>query len=56
MGLVGQITLTLSLTDSTGKTLWQIGMTMDPTSVNLGSVESSSLTVVVKKQINRSLN
>lgn len=49
MGLVGQITLTLSLTDSTGKTLWQIGMTMDPTSVNLGSVESSSLTVVVQK-------
>jgi hypothetical protein len=49
MGLVGQIQLTLSLTDSTGKTLWQIGMTMDPTSVNFGAVESSSLNVVVQK-------
>ncbi len=49
MGLVGQITLTLSLTDATGNTLWQIGMTMDPTSVNFGSVQSSALTVVVQK-------
>jgi Malectin domain len=49
MGLVGQITLTLSLTDTAGHTLWQIGMTMDPTSVNFGAVESSSLNVVVQK-------
>jgi hypothetical protein len=49
MGLSGQITLTLSLTDSTGKTLWQIGMTMDPTSVNFGAVQSSTLNVVVQK-------
>jgi hypothetical protein len=49
MGLVGQIQLTLSLTDNTGHTLWQIGMTMDPTSVNFGSVQSSSLNVVVQK-------
>jgi len=49
MGLVGQIQLTLSLTDNTGKTLWQIGMTMDPTSVNFGSVESTSLNVIVQK-------
>jgi hypothetical protein len=49
MGLVGQIQLTLSLTDTTGNTLWQIGMTMDPTSVNFGAVESSSLNVVVQK-------
>jgi hypothetical protein len=49
MGLVGQIKLTLSLTDTTGKTLWQINMTMDPTSVNFGAVESSSLNVVVQK-------
>jgi len=49
MGLVGQIQLNLSLTDNTGHTLWQIGMTMDPTSVNFGSVQSSSLNVVVQK-------
>jgi hypothetical protein len=49
MGLVGQIQLTLSLTDNTGKALWQIGMTMDPTSVNFGSVESTSLNVIVQK-------
>lgn len=49
MGLVGQIQLTLSLTDNTGNTLWQIGMTMDPTSVNFGSVQSTSLNVIVQK-------
>jgi hypothetical protein len=49
MGLVGQITLTLSLTDTAGHTLWQIGMTMDPTSVNFGAVESSLLKVIVQK-------
>ena len=49
MGLVGPITLTLSLTDSAGHTLWQIGMTMDPTSVNFGAVQSSSLNVVVQQ-------
>jgi hypothetical protein len=46
---VGQIQLNLSLTDNAGHTLWQIGMTMDPTSVNFGSVQSSSLNVVVQK-------
>lgn len=49
MGLVGQIQLTLSLTDTSGNTLWQIGMTMDPTSVNFGAVQSSSLNVIVQK-------
>jgi hypothetical protein len=49
MGLVGQIQLTLSLTDTAKNTLWQINMTMDPTSVNFGSVQSSSLNVVVQK-------
>ena len=49
MGLVGQIQLTLSLTDSSGNTLWQIGMSMDPTSVNFGSVQSTSLNVIVQK-------
>jgi malectin (di-glucose binding ER protein) len=49
MGLSGQIQLTLSLTDTAGHTLWQIGMTMDPTNVNFGAVQSSSLNVVVQK-------
>lgn len=49
MGLVGQFQLNLSLTDSAGHTLWQVGMTMDPTSVNFASVQSSSLNVVVQK-------
>jgi hypothetical protein len=49
MGLSGQFTLTLSLTDTAGKTLWQIAMTMDPTSVNFGAVQSSALNVVVQK-------
>jgi hypothetical protein len=49
MGLVGQFQLNLSLTDNAGHTLWQVGMTMDPTTVNFASVQSSSLSVVVQK-------
>jgi Malectin domain len=49
LGLVGQIQLNLSLTDSTGRQLWQIGMTMDPTNVNFGAIQSSSLNVTVQK-------
>jgi hypothetical protein len=49
MGLIGQFQLNLSLTDSAGHTLWQVGMTMDPTTVNFASVQSSSLNVVVQK-------
>jgi hypothetical protein len=49
LGLVGQIQLNLTLTDSTGRQLWQIGMTMDPTNINFGSIEKSSLNVTVQK-------
>jgi hypothetical protein len=49
MGLAGQFQLDLSLADTAGHILWQVGMTMNPTSVNFGSVQSSSLTVVVQK-------
>jgi hypothetical protein len=49
LGLVGQFQLNLSLTDAAGHTLWQVGMTMDPTSVNFADVQSSSLHVVVQK-------
>ena len=49
LGLTGQFNVTLSLTDSSNKSLWQITLTMDPTNVSLGSVESSTLNVVVQK-------
>lgn len=50
LGLSGQFNVTLSLTDSTNKSLWQITLSMDPTNVSLGSVESSTLNVTVQKQ------
>jgi hypothetical protein len=49
LGLSGQFNVTLSLTNTTNKSLWQITLAMDPTNVNLGSVESSTLDVVVQK-------
>jgi hypothetical protein len=50
LGLSGQFNVTLSLTDTANHTLWQITLTMDPTNVNLGGVESSTLNVTVQKQ------
>ncbi|HEY2822043.1 MAG TPA: malectin [Candidatus Acidoferrum sp.] len=50
LGLTGQFNVTLSLTDSANHSLWQITLAMDPTNVSLGSVESSTLNVVVQKQ------
>jgi hypothetical protein len=49
LGLTGQFNVTLSLTDSANHSLWQITLAMDPTNVSLGSVESSTLNVVVQK-------
>jgi hypothetical protein len=49
LGLSGQFNVTLSLTNSANKSLWQITLAMDPTNVSLGSVESSTLNVVVQK-------
>jgi hypothetical protein len=49
MGLIGNVQLNLSLVDNAGHTLWQVGMTMDSTNVNLGGVQSSALSVVVQK-------
>ncbi len=49
LGLSGQFNVTLSLTDSTNKSLWQITLAMDPTNVSLGSVQSSTLNVTVQK-------
>lgn len=50
LGLSGQFNVTLSLTDSANHSLWQITLAMDPTNVSLGSVQSSTLYVVVQKQ------
>ena len=49
LGLSGQFNVTLSLTNTANKSLWQITLAMDPTNVSLGSVESSTLNVVVQK-------
>jgi hypothetical protein len=49
LGLVGSFQANMSLTDSSGHTLWQLVLTMNPTTVNFGSVQSSSMTVVLQK-------
>ncbi len=49
LGLAGQFQLDLNLIDATGRTLWQVGMTMNPTNVNFGAVQSSALNVIVQK-------
>jgi hypothetical protein len=49
MGISTQFQVTLSLTDSAGHTLWQMNLGMNPAQVNLGSVQSSALNVIVQK-------
>jgi hypothetical protein len=49
LGISAQFTLNLSLMDTAGHTLWQLTVAMDPSQVNLGSVQSSALNVVVQK-------
>jgi len=49
LGLVGQVQLNLSLTDTAGHVLWQIGMTLDSSNANINGVQSSALSVVVQK-------
>jgi hypothetical protein len=48
LGLVGPIQVALSLTDTAGHTLWQVGMSMDPTGTNFGAIQSSTLNVIVR--------
>ncbi len=50
LGLVGAMTVNLSLTDTAGHTLWQLALGLNPSSANFTSVQSSSLNVVVQKQ------
>lgn len=49
LGLIGTMNVTLSLTDTSGNVLWQITLTLNPTSVSFAAVQSSSLNVVVQK-------
>jgi hypothetical protein len=49
MGISAEFTVTLSLTDTSGHTLWQMNLGMNPALVNLGAVQSSALNVVVQK-------
>jgi hypothetical protein len=49
LGMVGQVQLNLSLTDTAGHTLWQVGMTLDSSNANINGVQSSALSVVVDK-------
>ncbi|HWZ98116.1 MAG TPA: malectin [Candidatus Dormibacteraeota bacterium] len=50
LGLFGTMNVNLSLTDTAGHALWQIMLTLNPSSANFASVQSSSLNVVVQKQ------
>lgn len=49
MGISVQFTVTLSLTDTSGHTLWQMNLGMNPAQVNLAAVQTSALNVVVQK-------
>ena len=50
LGLAGVLNVNLSLTDTAGHTLWQVAMTLNPSTANFLAVQSSTLQVVVQKQ------
>ena len=50
LGLVGTMSVNLSLTDTAGHSLWAIALSLNPASANFTAVQSSSLSVVVQKQ------
>jgi Malectin domain len=49
LGLVGTFQVNLSLTDSSGHTLWQLSLGMNPSKINFGAVQSSTMNVVIQK-------
>jgi Malectin domain len=49
LGLVGQTTVALNLTDSNGNMVWQISMGVNPASANLTAMQNSTLNVVLNK-------
>jgi hypothetical protein len=50
LGLMGTMNVNLSLTDTAGRSLWQIALSLNPASANFTAVQSSSMSVVVQKQ------
>jgi hypothetical protein len=49
LGLSGTFQVNLSLQDGSGNTLWQVTLSMDPSAVNIASVQTSTLNVTVQK-------
>ncbi|HKT47409.1 MAG TPA: malectin [Candidatus Acidoferrales bacterium] len=49
LGISAQFQVQLSLNDTAGHTLWQLSLGMNPATINLGTVQSSALNVVVQK-------
>src|SRR5215470_17138227 len=49
LGLAGTLNVSLNLTDTAGHTLWQLAITLNPSTANFLSVQSSTLQVVVQK-------
>jgi hypothetical protein len=50
LGISAQFTIFATLTDTAGHQLWQLNLGMNPALVNLATVQSSALTVVVQKR------
>jgi hypothetical protein len=49
LGISMQFTVNVSLSDTAGHQLWDLNLGMNPSGVNLGSVQSSALSVTVQK-------
>ena len=49
LGISTQFQANLSLKDSAGHVLWQMSLAVNPAQVNLGTIQSSALNVVVQK-------
>jgi len=49
IGISTQFTITATLTDSAGHVLWDLNIGMNPSQVNLATVQNSALSVVVQK-------
>jgi hypothetical protein len=50
LGISAQFTVNLSLTDSAAHQLWQVSLNLNPSNVNFGAIQSSTLNVVIQKQ------
>jgi malectin (di-glucose binding ER protein) len=50
LGISAQFSVNLNLTDTAGHQLWQVNLGMNPSGVNLGAVQNSTLNVVVQRQ------